>query len=381
MSGSLDSWLSQRSFALSAHTIPGYSGPFEAVRDFLVLHGTRSLETLEFPLDARSPRRTTRTLWKHGVKIQDREWRRPHRPPLTYPLDALWQPRTSPDVWIAFDVLTIASAVRRSRRAGTVVVGWHVDFVPPEHQGIWGIPYRILDRYGQTHVDLAIELSLEALEARTNLHTKAASNDLVVPMGISGDLHCPTSQQFSEKRVTYVGSLNKRATAGMLGQVIQGVHNIDPDVRFDVVGTGAEYESLVRLQGVVPALNVHGFLSDAQVRELLTRSTVGLAPYAQDDESFSRFGDPGKVKMYLAAGLPIVMTAVPPNARHLADRHVALLVDTPEDRCAWTQQVITLTGDFDRWQRMSRAAHSYAQEFTWNSLLETFFEKLREVNR
>jgi glycosyltransferase involved in cell wall biosynthesis len=85
--------------------------------------------------------------------------------------------------------------------------------------------------------------------------------------------------------------------------------------------------------------------------------------------------------MYLAAGLPIVMTAVPPNARHLADSDVALLVDSPEDRRAWTKQVISLTGDFDRWLRMSSAAHSCAQEFTWNNLLKTFFEKLREVNQ
>jgi len=280
---------------------------------------------------------------------------------------------------MAFDVLTIAGAIRRSRRAGSVVVGWHVDFVPPEHQGLAGIPYRMLDRYGQTHVDLAIELSQDALVARTNLHTRSARNALVVPMGISGNLHHPTPQQFQEKRVTYVGSLNTRATAGMLGQIIQGLYNVDPDIKFDVVGKGTEFASLVELQEAVPTLTVHGFLSDSQVRVLLTRSTVGLAPYAQDENSFSRFGDPGKIKMYLAAGLPVVMTAVPPNARHLAEKDVALLIDSPEDRHAWTQQVISLTRDSDRWMRMSSAAHLCAQEFTWNNLLETFFEELRKL--
>ena len=381
MSGSLGSWLSQCAFALSAHTIPGYSGPFEAVREFLILREAPSLETLEFPLDARSPGKTIKRHWKRGTKIADREWQRPHRPPWTYPFDVLWRPHNTPDVWIAFDVLTIADAVRKSRHSSTLVVGWHVDFVPPQHQGIASMPYRILDKYGQGKVDLAVELSREALIARTDLHMRAARNYLVVPMGISGELHRPNSQQFREKRVTYVGSLDRRATAGMLGQIFRGLHNVDPNIKFDVVGEGEEYESLIKVQESVPELTIHGFLSDSQTQELLNQSTVGLAPYAQDSGSFSRFGDPGKTKMYLAAGLPIVTTPVPPNARHLADVDVALLVASPEDCHSWVQQVISIVGDPNRWLRMSSAAHSHAQEFTWNTLLETFFEELRKINQ
>ena len=46
------------------------------------------------------------------------------------------------------------------------------------------------------------------------------------------------------------------------------------------------------------------------------RSSVALAPYAPDPDSFTRFADPSKLKSYAAAGLPMSAAAntsrVPP---------------------------------------------------------------------
>jgi len=43
---------------------------------------------------------------------------------------------------------------------------------------------------------------------------------------------------------------------------------------------------------------------------MLARSALAIAPYTPDPMSFTRFADPGKIKTYLACGLPVVMTDV-----------------------------------------------------------------------
>jgi len=53
--------------------------------------------------------------------------------------------------------------------------------------------------------------------------------------------------------------------------------------------------------------------------QLLSSASIGLATYLESEESFTQFADPGKLKNYLAAGLPIVMTRVPYNADSLEE--------------------------------------------------------------
>ena len=77
-----------------------------------------------------------------------------------------------------------------------------------------------------------------------------------------------------------------------------------------------------------------------RVEELLAEASIAAAPSDPSETTFTRFADPGKLKSYLAAGLPIVLTDVPPNARELADEAGAELVpyDAVRDRSAHSRR-------------------------------------------
>src|SRR5581483_8918485 len=114
------------------------------------------------------------------------------------------------------------------------------------------------------------------------------------------------------------------------------------------------------------------------VERLVASASVAAAPYATRMESFTRFADPSKLRTYAAAGLPIVLTDVPPNARELEREAGAVVVeDTPEAVAAGIGSILA---DPDEWRRRSAAATAYAQRFDWAVIIPAALERLGFVD-
>jgi glycosyltransferase involved in cell wall biosynthesis len=118
----------------------------------------------------------------------------------------------------------------------------------------------------------------------------------------------------------------------------------------------------------------HGFVPDHRhVERLLAEASIAAAPY-RPDETFTQFADPGKLKAYLAAGLPIVLTDVPPNARELAAEGGAEIV--PYDAAALADALAGGLESEERWHDRRAAALAYARGFDWPVLLSELVRKL-----
>ena len=89
--------------------------------------------------------------------------------------------------------------------------------------------------------------------------------------------------------------------------------------------------------------------------------------------------DPGKLKAYLAAGLPIVLTDVPPNARELEAEAGAAVV--PFDADAVADAVARLLDSPDGWRERHEAALAYAARFDWPDLLDPLLDGLAALRR
>ena len=80
----------------------------------------------------------------------------------------------------------------------------------------------------------------------------------------------------------------------------------------------SELREAVSQAGLDGRVSFVGFLSDHRdVEAFVAAGSVAVAPYDTEVESFTRFADPSKLRSYTAAGLPIVLTDVPPNAGEL----------------------------------------------------------------
>jgi glycosyltransferase involved in cell wall biosynthesis len=103
------------------------------------------------------------------------------------------------------------------------------------------------------------------------------------------------------------------------------------------------------------------------VEAILAECSVGVAPYLTDVASLTQFADPGKLKAYLGAGLPIVLTRVPPIATELEQSGAAYIVESSAESVARGIEVV-LSSAVD-WQRRRDAALTMTQRYDWEVIL------------
>jgi glycosyltransferase involved in cell wall biosynthesis len=359
-------------------------GPAQALRDYVVASGAHTL-AVAHPLTREDGRQHTITEYADGRVVAERRVTVPLRAPLSYAADPfipLQPPRV--DAWFGFNPLACAAGLvaRRTGRASFVAL-WSVDFVPDRfgrrNPVTW--VYDRIDRLCCLRADARIELSVAALEARRKRHglPPDAAPAYVVPMGAwLARVPVATAASFHRRRVAFLGHLVERQGVDTLLEALAVLRARGETIAADIIGTGPLEASLrdrAHELGLGAAVTFHGFVPEhREVERILSEASLAVAPYRASADSFTRYADPGKLKIYLAAALPILLTDVPPNAAELAREAGAQLV--PDDATALADAIAAGLASPDDWQRRSAAARGYAGRFDWAVLLPDLLTKL-----
>lgn len=353
-------------------------GPSQALRRFLLERGARRVLELSHPLVPEADAEHVATDWRADGTVTRSVRRRPNRPPLTYGLDPftpIGVPKS--DAWFGFNCLaTTQGLAHRALRRTTAVVHWSVDFVPNRFgPGLATRVYEAVDTLACRRADGRVDLSVAALEGRAKAYGLGSDSApaVVIPMGAwlsespqaaAGNLGAP--------RVVFLGHLVERMGVNTVLLAVAELVRQGRPIHADIIGGGPlldDVRSVVVERGIGDHVTVHGFIAEfAQVQEILAAAAIAVAPYETDPDSFSRFADPGKLKAYLAAGLPILLTDVPPNAHELADSGGAELVES--DPRSFAAAIEQLLDDPQEWNRRHQAAIDHAKAFDWSTLLD-----------
>jgi glycosyltransferase involved in cell wall biosynthesis len=356
-------------------------GPAQALRDYLVDRGSRVV-TILHPLTRDQGTRHLVATHAERRLLRSRTIDPRLRPPLSYLADLFvpWRPPPV-DAWFGFNPLACARGLlaRRAGRAACVVL-WSVDFVPDRFGA--GTPgtrlYDRLDRLCCLRADARVELSDAAREARDRRHGVRAKEApaYIVPMGAWLD-RVPTTPPdgYAHRRVVFLGHLVPRQGVEVLLDALALLRARGDEVEADVIGTGPLEASLrQRASGLGTRVHFHGFVADhREIERLLAQASIAVAPY-RPVETFTQYADPGKLKAYLAAGLPIVLTDVPPNAQELARHGGAEIV--AYDATAIAEGISRALASPDGWQKRRAAALGHARRFDWPVLLSDLLRKL-----
>ncbi len=371
------------SFAIVAN---GFAdGPAQALRDHLVSRGNDVVAVLH-PLTREQGTRHLITTYADGREVGTRSIDVRLAPPLSFAADPsipLRMPRV--DAWFGFNPLACGRGLadRRLGRAAKVVL-WSVDFVPDRFGPgtLLTRVYNRLDRYCCTHADARVELSEAAREARELHHGLAGGSRppaYVVPMGAWLE-RTPTvpADGYERRRIVFLGHLVPRQGIARLLDAMAILERRGSNVVASIVGSGPDEESLrerTRSLGLDGIVHFHGYVADHRgVERLLAEGSLAVAPYDDARSSFTRHADPGKLKAYLAAGLPIVLTDVPPNARELADQAGAEIVRFDADDLA--DAIERGLGTPALWRERRELALRHAREFDWPVLLDDLLARL-----
>jgi glycosyltransferase involved in cell wall biosynthesis len=368
-------------FAIEAHGVPS-SPPAVGLKEHLVRSGVH-VRALYHPLGPEEGGRHVYEEHENGVR-RSRTLTMPSRPPFTYPLDLVLPfPREPVDVFVGFDNISTARGLfHRSRGRVRQVVHWAVDFVPDRFGAASPLTraYDALDRYCARQADLRVEVSALALRARDErlrLGDDAAPR-LPVPIGLwADDARRTAPDAHTRHRAIFIGHLVERMGVGTAIRAVALLRTRGMDLPLDVVGRGPEAEALARLavdEGVSDLVVFHGFRVGDELQERLADASVALAPYQDDGGSFTQFADPSKLKSYMASGLPIVLTPVPPNATELADAGTADVV--ADDPMAFADALERLIGDDALWRSRREAALRHARSYDWPVVVAPVLEAL-----
>jgi glycosyltransferase involved in cell wall biosynthesis len=359
-------------------------GPAQAFRDYLVAGGAEVF-AVEHPLTPEDGTRHVIRRYESGAQRDERTLRVPLRPPVSYAVDPL-VPLVPPRVeaWFGFNPLACARGLlARAYRGTRLAYLWSVDFVPDRFGANTAATriYDRLDRLSCVRANARVELSEAAREGRDARHRLPpdAPPAYVVPMGAWLDrVPTTTPNGWERKRVVFLGHLVERQGVDLLLAAVALLVQQGEDVHADIIGTGPLEETLrerAQTLGIERFVHFHGFVAEhADVERLLAEASVAVAPYAPTAESFTRYADPGKLKAYVAAGLPTLLTDVPPNARELAAEAGAEIV--PHDAHALAEAISRAVADAQRWQRRRDLALAYAKRFDWNLLFGDLLAKL-----
>ena len=250
------------------------------------------------------------------------------------------------------------------------LVFYAIDYVPQRFPGrMMNMLYHHMERFSVRHSDAVWNLSPAMIAAREGPDASATEEkQVIVPIGTRSESDGLVPPPVDRHQIVYFGHLRP-------GQGVERVLAVMPDVIAQVpqahlliIGGGPLEQPLrgeIERLHLEDRVQITGFLKNVQeAYRLLRASAVAVAPYADVPENFTRYTDPGKIKDYLASGLPVVITNVPRVAEEISARGCGIAVqDTPE---ALAGALVRLLKDDRLWQSCREHAAQMAQDYTWD---------------
>jgi len=299
-------------------------------------------------------------------------------------LTLLWskQSKIPYDLVISYDCLNTAAALvlRQLGQVRTVVYGCIDYAIRRFESSILNHIYFTADKAAATYSDMVWNLSPKMHERRLEIfgqqHPLAPA--LVVPTG--GDfehIQRIPEDQVNSFRLVYMGHLRPYQGIELAIDTVAHLVGEFPELTLDVVGGGpllSDLQSRVQKLNLSDRIRFHGFIqSHEEVEMKLTHMGIGLALYQPDPKSFTYFTDTNKPQIYMACGLPVLITDVASSSGEICRQGAGLLV---------TYDVASVSRALRLWLTNSQAhiqarrkAIQLAEGHSWNVLFDTAFEQ------
>lgn len=228
--------------------------------------------------------------------------------------------------------------------------------------------YLFLDKFCSRRADFCWSVSERIREVKRGFGVGEEKN-ILVPNGV----HLSDIKLYDRKikhSLFYVGHLTE--TKG-IQDTIRALKELE-GYQLLIIGDGPfrkNLEDLVLELGVRSKVTFLGKLSNKEVLKKIGQFEIGLAPYT-DLEDYIYYCDPVKVKEYLAAGCPVVVSNAVWAADEVERREAGIAVDN------FAHELPAAIGRIERkYQKMSQNAKDYAKKFDWDDTYTRAFARMK----
>lgn len=363
-------------------------GPPQEIRGFF-LPKVSNVYYIEHPFPQADDKRSSITIYENG-KIKKQIFTPSRSGPqlLFYILDIFLTfyfvllAKTKFDLCVSLDNLNTVS-VLPFKKFGIIkkLVFYTIDYNPQrfENKTLNNI-YHFLDRLACYYADAIWVLSKKMDKARikNKVSVKKMAQSILLPMG--ANLERIKTLPFTEiqrHQIVYAGFLMEKQGVQLAIESLLKVIEKVPDVKFIIIGQG-EYEKKLRILArklkLLNHVDFKGFVKDhKELENILCKSAIGIAPYVNSPDNYTMFTDPGKPKLYLGCGLPVVITDVPAIARIIQSKKAGLIVEYQTKSVA--DALIKLLSNDKLYLEYRKNAIELSKKYNTNSLIANALDK------
>jgi len=297
------------------------------------------------------PNRISKCVWYKNGEVH-KEWKskdyKRFPEPIIYlkefifTLYSVFKTRLKFDVSVCMDgMCTFFGIFLRSLGRTKKVNYWAVDFVPDNRfdSGVKNFIYHEINKFGYRNADEMWDLSPRMADAREEflgIKKDVYRVHKAVPYGMWLDRIKRYSYEECEKNtLVFMGHLLEKQGVQLVLDAIPKIIKKIPDFKFKIIGTGS-YESVLKEKveklGIQKYVKFMGKIEkNEDLEEEVAKSCVAVAPYIAKLDTWTKYADPGKVKTYLACGVPVLLTDVPWNAKEIESSGCGKIVEPDEN--------------------------------------------------
>lgn len=357
------------------------TGPSHQLVDYLRSR-TNEVIFIAHPFPYAKDTRSYVRVYRGGTLIKEKKFWAWGGPDLLFYLKdtllTLWWalPYASQALFIGVDGLnTLCGYALKTIGLVQTLVFYTIDYIPQRSPNpMLNRLYHWMDRKAVRGADRVWNLSpvMAQERDRRGVAPRYQSKQIVVPIGTVMDEATVNTPREHTPVVAFMGHLRTGQGAETLLAAMPRVIQTVPEARLLMIGGGPLTEPLqqqAQALGIASHVTFTGFVEKfSDMMALLRQASVAVAPYVDDEQTFTRYTDPGKPKDYLAAGLPVVITRVPRVAWEIAERGCGLAVN--DDKKEIAHAITRLLQDKQLWQTYRANALAMAADYAWDKVFD-----------
>lgn len=286
------------------------------------------------------------------------------------------------DVFIGLESIhTLAGVVLKKLGIVKKVVYYVSDYSPVRYKNkVFNNVYLWLDRKGCIYSDYIWDVSTAMMPARikAGLPKKYETKNIHVPNALF------PKQIYVKKKTTpfslvFAGTLGEENGPDLAIEALSIAKKTLPKLTLHVFGGGKS--DLKRLNKLTSKLKLkndvifHGFVTDqVKLSHEIANFELGLAPYKGISNSPRWYADATKIRLYLASGLPVITTQVPPLGQELIKSKSGVVTkDNPKNIAA---AIVTIFKNKKTYNTYRSNAIKKAKNNTWENTYSNAFHEI-----
>jgi glycosyltransferase involved in cell wall biosynthesis len=262
-----------------------------------------------------------------------------------------------------------------------IVIFYVIDYVPTRFQSsILNSVYHSIDKVCVYHVDYTWNLSSAMAGARESQGIrKSETNQMTVPTGTRSEKNRHVSfEQVNRTDIAFLSHLRQGQGIELILDALPQVIKEIPSVKLIVIGTGPleEYfKEEAKKRNIDKNLFFLGYIKNHyEIETIVSKCAVGLAPYVPDPNSFTWYADPGKPKVYLGCGVPVIITKVPEVAFEIEKRGAGIAINY--DKQELIGAIVKILTNDEVYRQCRQKALEFAGEYAWEKIFDEAFRRV-----